>query len=123
MKKTMMMGMVLAGTLGAFASVDNVAITFSTPGSDTYRDGRTVLDGECYALVWTPAGATFGGIAADGAAVSPSKVGSPPQSMALSSWSLSRFQPSIRKAILAVSPSITVCSAEMVTPLTVEMML
>ena len=64
MKKTMMMGLVLAGALGAFAGVDNVAITFSTPGPDAYRDGRTVLDGECYALVWTPTGASFGGSAA-----------------------------------------------------------
>ena len=74
MKKTMMMGVVLAGALSAFAGLDNIAITFSTPGPDKYRDGRTVLDGECYALVWTPTGATFGGIAADGKAVAPSKV-------------------------------------------------
>ena len=65
MNKTTMMGLVLAGALGAFAGVDNVAITFSTPGPDTYKDGRQVLDGECYALVWTPTGAAFGGIAAD----------------------------------------------------------
>ena len=74
MKKTLLMGLVLAGAVGACAGVDNVAITFSTPGPDTYRDGRTVLDGEGYALVWTPTGETFGGIAADGAAVPPSKV-------------------------------------------------
>ena len=74
MNKILMTVLVLAGAVGAFAGVDNVAITFSTPGPDTYRDGRTVLDGECYALVWTPTGAAFGGIAADGAAVSPSKL-------------------------------------------------
>ena len=74
MKKTMMMGVVLAGALSAFAGLDNVAITFSTPGPDKYRDGRIVLDGECYALVWTPTGETFGGIAADGSAVAPSKI-------------------------------------------------
>ena len=72
--KKLLTGLVLAGVLGAFAGVDNVAITFSTSGPDTYRDGRTVLDGECYALVWTPTGSSFGGIAADGAAVPPSKV-------------------------------------------------
>ena len=72
--KTALMSVVLAGALGAFAGMDNVAITFSTPGPDTYKDGRPVLDGECYALVWTPDDATFGGIAADGAAVEPSKV-------------------------------------------------
>ena len=54
MKKTMMMGVVLAGALSAFAGLDNVAITFSTPGPDKYRDGRTVLDGECYALGLDP---------------------------------------------------------------------
>ena len=74
MKRKTITGILLAGTLGAFAGVDNVAITFSTPGPDTYRDGRTVLDGECYALVWTPAGETFGGIAADGTAAEPSKL-------------------------------------------------
>ena len=74
MNKILMMGMLLAVALGAVAGVDNVAITFSTPGPDVYRDGRAVLDGECYALVWTPTGATFGGIAADGAAVLPSKL-------------------------------------------------
>ena len=74
MKRETIAGILLAGALGAFAGVDNVAITFSTPGPDTYRDGRTVLDGECYALVWTPAGAAFGGIAADGTAAEPSKL-------------------------------------------------
>ena len=49
-----------------FAAANDVVLTFSTPGPDTYADGTTVLDGESYALVWTKAGATFGGIAADG---------------------------------------------------------
>ena len=74
MKRETIAGILLAGALGVFAGVDNVAITFSTPGPDTYRDGRTVLDGECYALVWTPTGAAFGGIAADGTAAEPSKL-------------------------------------------------
>lgn len=49
-----------------FAAANDVVLTFSTPGPDTYADGTTVLDGESYALVWTKAGATFGGISADG---------------------------------------------------------
>ena len=74
MNKILMMGMVLAGVLGAFAGVDNVAILFSSKGPDAYADGEPVRDGEVYALVWTPDGATFGGIDADGKAVPPSVV-------------------------------------------------
>ena len=74
MNKILMTVLVLAGVMSAFAGVDNVAIMFSTPGTDTYKDGRTVLDGECYGLVWTPTGATFGGLAADGVAAEPSKL-------------------------------------------------
>lgn len=74
MNKILMMGMVLAGVLGAFAGVDNVAILFSSKGPDAYADGEPVRDGEVYALVWTPDGAKFGGIDADGKAVPPSVV-------------------------------------------------
>ena len=74
MKKTLLMSLVLAGALGAFAGVDNVAILFSSPGPDAYADGEPVRDGEVYALVWTPSKATFGGIDADGRAVPPSVV-------------------------------------------------
>ena len=49
-----------------FAAANDVVLTFSTPGPDTYADGTTVLDGESYALVWTKVGVTFGGIATDG---------------------------------------------------------
>jgi len=59
----------------AFAAANDTLISFSTPGPDVYADGTAVLDGECYALVWTKAGATFAGFAADGTAVgSDSKV-------------------------------------------------
>lgn len=58
----------------AFAGMDNVVISFSTVGPDKYADGSTVMDGECYALVWTPDGETFAGIQADGTAVGKSKV-------------------------------------------------
>jgi len=49
------------------AAQNDVLITFSTPGPDTYADGVTkVVDGECYALVWTKDGCTFSGFNADG---------------------------------------------------------
>ena len=43
---------------------------FSTPGPDCYADGTIVRDGECYALVWAPAGTVFAGFNADGTPVS-----------------------------------------------------
>ena len=74
MKKTLVAGLVGLLAAASFASKDNVVITFCSQGPDTYADGSKVLDGETYALVWTPAGATFQGFAADGSAVVPSKV-------------------------------------------------
>lgn len=67
---------VFAGLIAtaAFAGKDNVVVSFSTQGPDTYADGTTVVDGESYALVWTPTGSEFAGINADGTAVAPSKV-------------------------------------------------
>ena len=53
-----------------FAAENDTLIVFSTPGPDTYRDGSAVLDGESYALVWTAAGETFGGLTGDGKCVS-----------------------------------------------------
>ena len=52
-----------------FAAQNDTLISFSTNGPDKYMDGSQVLDGECYALVWTPSGETFGGFAADGSLV------------------------------------------------------
>lgn len=59
--------------LGAAASLSAAEITcssisFKTVGPDTYADGTTVLDGECYALVWSADG-VFEGIKADGTPV------------------------------------------------------
>ena len=74
MKKSI--ALVLAG-LGAgalFAGMNNVRVQFSTVGPDTYADGATVLDGETYALVWTPTGSDFQGINADGTAAGDSQV-------------------------------------------------
>lgn len=55
----------------ASAGLDDKVLVFSTPGVDRYADGRPVADGECYALVWSPAGRAFAGFNADGTAVSP----------------------------------------------------
>ena len=49
-----------------FAAANDVLITFSTKGPDKYADGAPVLDGECYALLWTPAGSPGPVVAADG---------------------------------------------------------
>ena len=70
MKKIMTMIGVVGLAFVAGAAIDDALLAFSTVGPDKYSDGTTVLDGECYALVWTKTGATFGGIAADGSAVS-----------------------------------------------------
>ena len=69
MKKLMTILGVVGLAFAATAAIDDALLAFSTVGPDKYADGTTVLDGECYALVWTQNGATFGGIAADGTAV------------------------------------------------------
>lgn len=53
MKKTIAALFAVAAT-AAFAGANDLLIMFSTPGVDKYADGTTVLDGESYALVWTP---------------------------------------------------------------------
>ena len=55
----------------AFAGgADDTLITFSTNGAepDRYADGEVVMDGECYALVWSKDG-VFEGVKADGAPI------------------------------------------------------
>ena len=53
----------------AFAnSVEDARIAFSTQGPDRYADGSVVLDGECYALVWSKDG-EFNGFSANGECV------------------------------------------------------
>ena len=50
----------------AFAnSVGDARLSFSTKGPDRYADGAVVLDGECYALVWSKDG-KFDGFSANG---------------------------------------------------------
>lgn len=56
-----------AGTLCA-NSVNDLCVSFSTKGPDRYADGSTVLDGECYALVWSKDG-VFEGFNANGGCV------------------------------------------------------
>ena len=62
--------------LALFAAVNDFPgdfiLTFSSSGPDRYADGTIVPDGECYALVWSPAGKTFSGFNADGTASSSS---------------------------------------------------
>jgi hypothetical protein len=50
----------------AFAnSVSDARLSFSTKGPDRYADGSVVMDGECYALVWSKDG-NFDGFSANG---------------------------------------------------------
>ena len=69
MKKLVTMIGIAGLALAATAGINDALLAFSTVGPDKYSDGTTVLDGECYALVWTANGATFGGITADGKTV------------------------------------------------------
>ena len=59
-----------SGILFAGGSLKDRLARFSTPGPDCYADGSIVRDGECYALVWSPAGSVFSGFNADGTPVS-----------------------------------------------------
>ena len=54
--KTMKISVVLAAAAlagAAYSAANDALVSFSTKGPDKYADGATVLDGECYALVWT----------------------------------------------------------------------
>ena len=74
MKKTLISAFAAVASAAVFAGMDSVVVTFSTPGPDAYADGTPVLDGECYALVWTPDGEEFAGVNSDGTAAGGSKV-------------------------------------------------
>lgn len=54
----------------AFSSIEDKVLRFSTSGTDRYADGSAVVDGECYALVWSPKGSVFSGFNADGSTIS-----------------------------------------------------
>jgi len=70
MKKTIAIAFVFAAAV-ASAAQNNLVINFNkkTAAADRYADGSEVPSGELYALVWTPKGATFAGIAADGTSI------------------------------------------------------
>ena len=74
MKKLIVAAFATAMATSLFAGMNNVLVTFHTNGPDKYADGTTVVDGEIYALVWTPTGSTLAGFNADGTAIAPSKV-------------------------------------------------
>ena len=69
MKQIFLVAMVAAAGM-TFGAVNDTILTFGTKGPDKYFDGKPVVDGESYALVWTPNGSTFGGFAADGTLLS-----------------------------------------------------
>ena len=70
MKKLVTMVVGAMAAVAAFAAAQNdLRVTFWSAGPDQYKDGSTVVDGEMYALVWTKAGSTFAGFAADGSLV------------------------------------------------------
>ncbi len=59
----------IAALTGICGEQNDMRVLFNTKGPDTYKDGSAVLDGEFYALVWSPAGMVFGGFKADGSLV------------------------------------------------------
>ena len=68
MKKLVSMVMGLAAAAAFAIPMPEVQVlTFSVTGAETYADGSTLADGECYALVWAKDG-EFDGINADGTA-------------------------------------------------------
>jgi len=69
MKKIMFALGVIGLSVAAVAAVNDTLLMFSTQGTDTYADGTTVLDGECYALCYVQPGGSAFEIKADGTAV------------------------------------------------------
>ena len=68
MNKISLLGIAASMALAVNAAQNDLLISFSTKGPDTYADGSTVIDKECYALVWTPKNVASATIAADGTA-------------------------------------------------------
>ncbi len=71
MKRITALLLLAAAVPAVFGAIEDGVVRFSTPGVDRYADGTPVADGECYALVWSPAGSSFSGFNADGTVVSP----------------------------------------------------
>ena len=70
MKQMMLAGLMMIGMSAFAGGADDTLITFSTEGAepDRYADGTPVMDGECYALVWSKDG-VFEGLKADGSTI------------------------------------------------------
>ena len=73
MKKTLSMvsGLLLAASVFGADGLEQLTLSISTPGPDTYADGTQVLVGETYLLVYVKQGATFQGLFTDGTLVDP----------------------------------------------------
>ena len=70
-KKSIALLLSLGITAVTFAnSLGDARLSFSTKGPDRYADGSIVLDGECYALVWSQDG-NFDGFSANGECIDP----------------------------------------------------
>jgi len=65
MKKLVTCIMAMMAAFAVADGADDAIVTFSTHGPDCYADGTTVMDGECYALVWSADG-VFEGLSANG---------------------------------------------------------
>ena len=66
MKKSLALAMAALAAGVGFAAQNDALVSFSTPGPDRYADGSVVMDGECYALVFTPKGSEGAVFSADG---------------------------------------------------------
>ncbi len=73
MKKIMFALGAIGMSVAAVAAVNDSLLMFSTKGPDTYRDGSTVLDGECYALCYVTDPGSFA-IKSDGTAAAGGEV-------------------------------------------------
>jgi len=66
-----LLALAASATMGVLALGQNcTTVYFKTPGPDAYKDGRSVLPGEFYALVWSAKGHGFYGFNADVSLVS-----------------------------------------------------
>ena len=71
MKNIVCLGLAVMAGFAFADGADDSLVTFSTVGPDRYADGTQVMDGECYALVWSRDG-VFEGLSADGQPIDPS---------------------------------------------------
>ena len=70
MKKLLIAVSALASAM-ALGAAEYSSFSFSTVGPDKYADGETVMDGECYALVWSKGEGGFAGFNYDGTVKDP----------------------------------------------------